>query len=581
MGTTTQTKFLLALTIIIAVGSIATIFSVLQSQNILSNIDRVQVFLEDNEIQTNMDNDPIIMQTIIQETPLDFEGSTQDQISQFLELIGLTVTETVNIEASIELLDANQESELQSAFVRIQPLDPQLILVEGFEVAPERLFVNTDFATQLSDNGLNHHKFSGWDIIRAGNVGINVFIGGCSGIENNNGKCVGVDGARNVDDDVHNFSTFYGIVKDIVISDWTQEGELILRFDYSCSQLTRATIFATVKGDSEKTFQLTCQTFASFEQDVSDVAGTSNVLRVKIGGSAGNPDRFAIRTMQINNVQVEGNSVAIREAIETLQGIGALSIEGITTGQILDLGFIVVELEAITINPNQRIVLDGDLEVRVNDQTVSSHIVTANGRTDENGRIPLSIEGSPTFVLQLDENNFDEGFNTIKLLINDVSTNVGDIPNVRTFEYHIPFVLYILDFNVLPDEILAFDQQNQAISIKINDSTFTACGLSAGENFETEETIFPPVVRIVDNGFTIATTNPQAGIKSITNSITGLVAFDTEFCSTVPELPRDSQLTFVIEDEFIIVDTPAFQKNLFVKCTRNGCSSNIGFESSP
>lgn len=530
MGTTTQTKILLALTVIIAVGSIATIFSVLQSQNLLSNIERVQVFLEDNEIRTNTDDDPIIQQTIIQETPLNFEGSTQDQISQFLELIGLTVTETVNIEASIELLDANQESELQSAFVRIQPLDPRSVFVGDPEkIAPERLFINTDFATQLSDNGLNHHKFSGWDIIRAGNVGINVFIGGCSGIENNNGKCVGVDGARNVDDDTHNFSTFYGIVKDINISDWTHEGELILRFDYSCSQLLRATIFTTIKGDSEKTFQLTCQTFASFEQDVSDVIGTSNIIRVKIGGSAGNPDRFAIRTMQINNVQVEGNSVAIREAVETLEGIGALSIEGITTGKILDLGFIVVDLEAITVNANERIILDGDLEVRVNDQTISSHIVTANGRTDSNGRIQLSIEGSPTFVLQLDENNFDEGFNTIKLLINNISTNIGDIPNVRTFEYHIPFVLYILDFNVLPDEILAFNQQDQAISIKINDSTFTACGLSAGEDLQSQETIFPPIVRIVDNGFTIATTNPQAGLKSITNSITGLVAFILNF----------------------------------------------------
>jgi hypothetical protein len=565
---------ILLLTVVIAIGSIATITQVVQQQSVLSGIESTNVFLEDFELPTNADNDPV-QQIIIQETPLEFEGSTQDQISQFLETIGLAQTETLGVEATIELIDANRESDIQSAFVKIQPLEPELVIVSPDEpIPPERLFIDTDFSVQLADNGINYHQFTGWDVIRAGNVGINVFIGGCEGIENHNGKCARVDGSRRDTTREHNTSTFYGIVKDINISDWTKEGELILRFDYGCSLVSGSEIFAVAQGDTTQKLPLTCSNFRSFEQDVSSVVGSSNILRVKIGGNAISVDNFKLLNFHTNNVQVEGNSVAIREAVELVQGLSLIGTDPF--GQVLDLGFIKIGLVAETLNVNERLVFDGTLEARVNDQTFTTHKVTANGRTDMDGKLQLRIEGSEQFVFELNESDFKEGFNTLKFIITDVVANVGDSPNVRTFEYHRPFVVYILDFDVNPDEILAFDQENRAIAVKKNDSTFIACGIT-GTNGEPN--ILPPQVRIVDSGFTIANTNPEAGIAQATDRFTGEILSDTEFCSTVPNLPRDTELTFIIDNQFLLVASPTTQSNFFVKCTELGCSSNIGFSS--
>ena len=134
----------------------------------------------------------------------------------------------------------------------------------------------------------------------------------------------------------------------------------------------------------------------------------------------------------------------------------------------------------------------------------------------------------------------------------------------------------MLEFNVRPDEIVAFNEKDVAISILKNDSTLITCGLSAGDN---NPEVLAPSVSIRANGFEFAVTNPVAGKGAITDPISKEVQKDAEFCQTVPQLPRDTELTFKIGNEFFEVFSPVTQSNFFVKCTTLGCSSNIGYSS--
>jgi len=101
------------------------------------------------------------------------------------------------------------------------------------------------------------------------------------------------------------------------------------------------------------------------------------------------------------------------------------------------------------------------------------------------------------------------------------------------------------------------------------------CGLSAGSDPIAQPEILPPVVSVISGGLTLATTNPESGSNQL-----GL-GERAEFCGTIPELPRNVVITFKIDNSFFDVNSPATQANYFVKCTDQGCSSNIGFVSMP
>ena len=73
------------------------------------------------------------------------------------------------------------------------------------------------------------------------------------------------------------------------------------------------------------------------------------------------------------------------------------------------------------------------------------------------------------------------------------------------------------------------------------------CGLTQGLD-STEPEVKPPVVQVLEQGFTIITTNPDAGkfeqddIEK-TNRI---------YCSIYPNVPRDTDLLFKIDDQFFL-----------------------------
>lgn len=601
LGGLSTTKVILLLTVVIAIGSVFTILSFLSTSGIIGEIGNLQGEFQTLSDQVNsqqsLDIEELLAQLpfdegttqqpqLVIEQPDGFTATDQDLISAFLDAIGITQTETFGIKADVTLVDANLEQQIESAFVRVQPLDPRTVILEP---SPEtdllRFFINTDFSTQIADNGINFHKFSGWDIIQDFGSGASIPIvvtttSNCAGLENT-GVCIQVFGSKNNDDDVRNGSVLHGIGKTIDLSDWTGEGDLILSFDWDCNRFfTRGNqLVVNIKGeDFFQELDRNCPQNQKFTKEISEIVGNSNQVTVQIGVRVGNVDKFRA-DYKFNNVKIIGNSIIKRTATEVISLIDQLSIIQNTQEQrILDLGFIQLNLFGSTVFPNERVVLTGDFETRLNDKTVTQHQLTASGTTNSGGIIPIKIDGIETFFFKIDEQFYSEdSFQKLTFIVNNMIVNVGEGEELRTFEYHTPFTAYLLEFNVRLDEIVAFNEKDVAISIIKSDSTLKTCGLSQGVDPITQPEILPPVVRIIVNGFTLATTNPIVGKTAITNTITGEVQKSAEFCQTVPNLPRDTEITFKIENNFFEVASPITQANYFVKCTLTACSSNIGF----
>jgi len=578
------TKVILLLTIPITIVSILGIVTFLQTTGIIGQIEEVRQLTESLEIPVIVDAPPPPTEPVIVEPdippPAGFQTSDQDLLSAFLDSIGATVTETFTVVADIRLVDANQEEVIESSFLQVQPLDPRTVITVAEEaVKPLRFFINTDFSRQLADNGKNFHQFSGWDVVRdtGGASGVPITITtttNCAGVPNT-GLCTQTVGRKSNDDEATNGAVLYGFTKVIDLSDWTMEGSLFASMDYSCNpQFFRNIIIKfNVRGETllaDKT--LPCIFEGRVSKEISGIMGNSNTLKIEFGVGALNPDKFNV-DVKYNNIQVLGNSVAKREAIETLQQLSI--IQNDQEQRILDLGFIETTLIGQTIFDNEQVSVSGTLETRIDDKTISKHDVTGFGTT-MNNQIPLRIEGQNSLIFKLDEQFFTpDSFHTFKIILNDFIVNIGVGADQRTFEYHTPFLAYFLEFNVLPTEIVAFNTDNRAISVSVNDSTLITCGLSSGSDPIAEPQVLPPVVSVFSNGFMLATSNPLAGSDQL-----GL-GENAEFCSTIPELPRNTKITYKIENSFFEVDSPASQSNWFVKCTRAGCTSNFGFVSTP
>ncbi len=505
--------------------------------------------------------------------PEGFQISKDDLITIFLENLGITTVETFNILVTTDLIDANLESVIEESFLRVQPLDPTKVIIGiDEELDPERFFINTDFSTQLADNGRNHHKFSGWDVVNDFGRGasIPVVITTTTNCRvPNTGICVQVSGSKSNDDDTANGSVFHGISKVVDISDWTREGNLVVKFDYDCNKffLRNALFKVLLTGDTSEQHILACEGGQTFEKIVSrTTTGENNGLRISMGAQARNVDKFRM-DIQFNNVELTGNSVAKREAIGILETLSI--VQNDQEQRILNLGFIETSLVGETLADGERVTLTGNLETRIDDKTITVHDITGSGVT-VNNQIALRIEGLDSLIFKLDDQNFQgDSFHTFKIVIDDVIVNVGEGALQRTFEYHIPFVAYFLEFNVLENRITAFNQENRAIIYPVSDTTFQICGITAQVNPPLLE-ILPPEINIIHNGFTIATTSPTAGII-------GQLGENEEFCSIVDDLPRDTTITFKVKDNFFDITTPINQMNYFLKCDRSGCNSNIGF----
>lgn len=601
-------QIFIILTIPITIGSVVTILGFLVTTGVLGEVGNLQGEFQTLSDQVNsqeaIDIEELLAQLpfdegttepteIIIEQPEGFTATDQDIISAFLDAIGVTQTETFGVKANTELIDANFEQQIASSFTTVQPLDPRTVIVEPDVNADElRFFINTDFSTQIADNGRNYHKFSGWDVIqdfgRSASIPIVVITSSnCGGIENT-GICIQVIGSKNNDDDTANGSVLHGIGKTIDISDWTGEGDIALAFDWQCNPNFRRSsnvMVVTVSGDSSLRQEIgTCtgsaEKFTAIINDMVDkngnpVLGNAEEVTVQIGARVGNVDKFRA-DYKFNNVQIIGNSIVKRIAQETIGLIDALSIvQNDEEQRILDLGFIQTDFIGETVFPNERVLLTGDFETRINDKTISQHQLTANGITNSAGQIPIKVDGQNEFIFKVDEQFYaEDSFHKLTFIVDDLVVNVGEGAEERIFEYHIPFTAYLLEFNVRSDEIVAFNEDDLAISVLKNDSTFISCGTSAGDM--TPE-VLPPSVELIANSFTFAITNPDAGKNAITNPITKEVQEDTEFCQTTPNLPRDTEITFKIGNQFFEVASPATQANYFVKCTPNGCSSNIGY----
>lgn len=580
------------LTVIIALGAIVTITSFLiqigiinisleDKPNLLPVAGEIPFVQDANAEPEEEDNIP---------DPVGFKSSDQDLISAFLDSLGLRVTETFTVNANVRLFDANQKVTIDTSSLKVQPLDPRTVIVAPTDDIPQdRFFINTDFSKQINDAGTNYHRFTGWDWVNEPSsctstgdefqpfincplpdVAITV-TNSCSPFENQK-ICVQVTGNRNCKEKCGFIASYlHGLTKEIDISDWTRDGELIARVDYSCNPASFSSKYwVVVRGTFEKQYELPCVTNGVFKQDVSDVAGIAGKLTFQYGAQATFTKRYFF-DIKFNHPQVIGNSVIKRQAIEAIQSLSIVKNDA--EGRILDLGFIETSLIGKTIFDNEKVTVQGVLETRIDDKTISKHQVTASGIT-VNKELPLKIDGQNQFIFSLDEQNFKEdSFHTFKIMLNDFVVNIGEGNQQRTFEYHTPFLVYVLEFNVKAGEIIAYGVDDKAISVLKSDSTFVTCGLSSGENSILEPKVLPPVVSIIQNGFTIATTNPEAG-QNIPN-----LGKNAEFCSVIPKLPRDTTLTFKINNNFYEKQIPASQTNLFVKCTREGCTSNIGYSS--
>lgn len=589
MVKTSLSKIVLILTVVIAIGSIATITTFLIQLGFIDiGLAEKPAFVPvvaEIPFVSNIDNstDEII------EEPLGFKSSDQDLISAFLDSLGLRVTETFSVDASVRLFDANQKVTVETSTLKVQPLDPRTVITAPTsDISQGRFFINTDFSKQVNDAGTKYHQFTGWDIVNepkectgantefpTGCPLPNIVItttSSCSAFENQK-VCVLVQGARSCSENCGSTgSILHGLSKEIDISDWTRQGELIAKVDYSCNPLQQRSsqYWAVVKGEFSKRYSLPCVTNGVFKQDISELVGDSNKITFQFGAQATNTHKYTISAL-FNDPQVIGNSVIKRQAIELIKQLSIVTND--QEQRILDLGFIETSLTGQTIFDNEKVSLQGKMEVRIDDKTITEHAVTGNGVTVDK-KIPLRIDGQDKFIFSLDKQNFQtDSFHTFKLMLNHFVVNVGEGDKLRTFEYHTPFLAYLLEFNVKSGEILAYGVNDKAVSVPKSDSTLVTCGLSSGEDSIKEPLVLPPVVNIIQNGFTIATTNPQAGLSKPD------LAKNAEFCSIIPNLPRDTNLTFKIGNNFYEKFSPASQTNFFVKCTRTGCSSNIGYTS--
>lgn len=577
----------LALTTVIAIGAMVTVTT------FLIQIGIIDLGLEEKPKQVPpLAQIPVLISDEGTEEPEDFTEpvTTEELIDQFLRSLGVVTVETFGVDTQVKLVDSNLEEQIENSFLKVQPLDPrEVIVAPDEEIDPSRLFINTDFTTQIADNGRNYHRYSGWNVVNepskcsfsdgfAFNCPVPITITIAEGKNcrvENTGKCVQVSGSKNDDDDVGNNSIIHGLQKDIDISDWTRDGELTVEFDYDCSQTFQRAVQVktTIRADFNEQHILPCVSNGHFKRDVSELVVNSNTLKVEFGGRVTSVDNFRI-DIQFNNVKVEGNSVVKRQAIELLESFSI--VQNDQEQRVLDLGFLELSLIGKTFNDNERTVVNGILETRIDGKSISFHDVTGNA-VSSNKQLPLRIDGQNSFVFKLNEQFFDDDtFHTLQFILNDFIVNIGDGDDQRTFEYHTPFVAYTLEFNVLPDEIVAFSVNDRAISVPVSRTTFETCGLTSGEA-SNELEVLPPVVNIIQNGFTIATTNPSAGKAQASDPVTGKEIPNTQFCSVIPELPTGTTLTFRIGTAFYDVDIPFTQKNYFVKCDRAGCTSNIGF----
>ena len=544
--------------------------------------------LEDIQIEVP-DADKLGQNSILEGTPELFGESTQDPLEILLDEIsksgiGEGVTERFAIAPKVILLNADQAQTLFETILLVEPVDPRTtvepppLLVEPESVV--RKFIDTDFATQLNTAGTKHHQWSSWEkTVQGNNPAMSwQFVRQCAGIIEHNDACLRMVAKRDCIDR-EDFKCpaftngFYGFNKVVPLADWTGERPFKVEFDYSVQGKQRNIQYlARVNG---QTFTLNPDATGHFEKDVTDFIRTEtsqgfkadDFLVVEMGLNPTNNDHID-GIIYFNNVVAEGPSILKREALGVLEQLTLFA-----GGKILDFGFIQFALDGVTVNPNEKIVLQGFMEIRLDDKTVVTKVLTASGFTDpETNSIPISIEGRPSIAFTLDDEEFTEGFHTFKIIIRDIIVNVGEGERTRTFEYHKTFVVYILEFDFNGDQFVAFDQDSNPISVFKNDSTLKTCGLTVGLD-STEPEVKPPVVQVLDQGFTIIVTRPDAGKFEIDD----LEKTNRIYCSIYPNVPRDTDLLFKVNQEFFEVTSPASQKNWDVTCNRQGCTSNFGY----
>jgi len=536
------------------------------------------------------DADKLGQNSILEGAPELFADSTQDPLEILLDElsvngIGDGVTEKLIIAPKIILLDANQAQTLFETTLLVEPVDPRTtvepppLLVEPETVV--RKFIDTDFATQTTDDGKNHHQWTGWEkVVQGNNPAMSwQFVRECGGIVEHNDACIRIVAKRDCED-TDTFKCpaftngFYGFSKVVDISDWTVEGPFKVEFDYSVTGKQRNIEYlARINGQQ---FTLDPSSTGRFEKDVTEFIRTTtpngfrgdDFLVVEMGLNPRNNDHID-GTIYFNNVVAEGPSVIKREALGVLEQLTLFA----TGGELLDFGFIQVGLDAVTVNPNEKITLQGFMEVRLDDKTVVTKPLSASGFTSPvTNSIKLSIEGKPNLSFTLGDEEFTDGFHTFKIILRDFTVNLGEGEKTRTFEFYKTFVAYILEFSFDGDQFVAFDVDSQAVSVFKNDSTLKTCGLTSGLD-STEPEVKPPVVQVLEQGFTIITTNPSAGIFPQDE----LEKSNRVFCSIYPNMPRDANLLFKVNQEFFEVTSPASQKNWDVTCNREGCTSNFGY----
>ena len=535
------------------------------------------------------DADKLGQNSVLQGSSQLFADSLQNPLEILLDDlsavgIGEGVTEKFAIAPKVILVDANQEQTLFETTLIIEPLDPRTtVIIEPELVEAEsvvRFFIDDDFSSQLNNAGTNHHQWTGWEKAVQGNHPAPSwqFTRDCAGIVEHNDGCLKMTAFRDCIDSEDNkcpdFTRgFFGFFKIKDISDWTQERPFKVGFDYSVEGKQRNIQYlARVNG---QVFELPAVATGHFEVDVTDILCTEtaqsiqcdDLLNFQFGLNPTNSDHVD-GTITFNNAFASGPSVVKRDAIDLLDQLTLFA-----RGGIIDFGFIQISLDGISVNPNEKVVLQGNMEIRLDDVTVSTKRLSATGNTSiDKNSIPINIEGRPSLAFSLDDEDFTEGFHDFKIILRDFTVNLGEGTDTRTFEYHKTFVAYILEFNFNGDQFVAFGDENIAISVFKNDSTLKTCGITLGMD-STEPEVKPPVVQVLEEGFTIITTNPDAG-KFADDDIGKT---NRVYCSIYPNIPRDSNLLFKINQEFFEVASPASQKNWDVTCNREGCTSNFGY----
>lgn len=247
-------------------------------------------------------------------------------------------------------------------------------------------------------------------------------------------------------------------------------------------------------------------------------------------------------------------------------------------GHYLDLGNVQLGFTAL-VNNDAKITLVGSFDVYLDDQLRRSGQFTGQGTTT-NKILQLSLLNKPayTFTFSDEGKTWMNGTQHIfRVMIHDVTATVDDGTNSYSFKENNPSIAYILVMTLDSSKTTVIGYDNQATAIFKTDDTVQTCGrypVLVGHSYgQTSEDVWSyegasssPSLTVYDNGYQIAHIDGTI-VSNVASSLPSTSSNGKTFCSSVGNIPRDSDITIRSGTQSWITHTLITQQDLKIDCS--------------